>query len=93
MANIKNKQFRGFIKPGRVCEALFKPIFKDGVLYLIEIIEYYDDYGILIECEVVVIDELSGTSKMIDLPIAYIDDLFIEASSPAAQVLFGRTVK
>lgn len=93
MASIKNKQFRGFIKPGTVCEALFKPIFKDGILYLIEITEYYDDYGDLMGCEAVVIDELSGTSKMIDLPIAYINDLFIEASSPAAQVLFGRTTK
>ena len=90
MANIRNRHFRGFIKPGTVCEALFKPIFSDGTLYLIEITEYYDDYGSIIGCEAVVIDELTGMSKMVDLPIAYINDLFIEASSPAAQVLFGK---
>ena len=90
MASIKNRNFRGFIKPGTVCEALFKPIFTDGTLYLIEITEYYDDYGDLFGCEAVVIDEITGNSKMVDLPISYINDLFIEASSPAAQVLFGK---
>lgn len=93
MASINNKQFRGYIKPGVVADALLKPLFTPGNLYLIEITRYFDDYGAFIGAEATVVDEVTGVSKFIDLPIAYINDLFIEATGPAAQVLFGQPKK
>jgi hypothetical protein len=88
-----SKQFRGFLQDGFVTDALLRPYFTPGNLYLVKITTYFDEYGNETSIEMIIVDELTGFSKLIELPPYYINDLFIEAKSPAASVLFAKPSK
>lgn len=86
---VQAQQFRGILNNHPVAIGLFRE-FVPGQVYLFEVTAYVNDdiYGDT--CQVTIIDEAKSISRTATFPSAYLKDLFIPFTSPAAKILFGK---